>query len=269
MAWKVIDVSGHQKTIDWAKVKAAGYWGAIIKAGGSDDGFYKDSKFEYNYKNAKAAGLHVGSYYYVGPKCKSRADGEADAKRFLAFLKGKQFDLPVYIDFEEPDTSNKQGNTNACIGFCEVMENAGYFAGIYASALSGFRDRLYESQLKAYSLWKAWWSHGSVPSGCAMWQYLVASPGAVPGISTRIDLDYCYEDFPTTIISGGFNGYPKQSGNAAHEIPAETVSKSDYDSVKAQLAASESKARELADKNTKALALLRQVQGLIDAFMKG
>lgn len=52
MAVKGIDVSYWQGIIDWAKVKAAGISFAIIKAGGSDDGFYTDSKWETNYKGA-------------------------------------------------------------------------------------------------------------------------------------------------------------------------------------------------------------------------
>ena len=44
MTRKGIDVSHWQGTIDWNKVKKAGIEFAIIKAGGSDAGFYTDSK---------------------------------------------------------------------------------------------------------------------------------------------------------------------------------------------------------------------------------
>ena len=54
MTRKGIDVSHWQGTIDWNKVKKAGIEFAIIKAGGSDAGFYTDSKWEANYKGAKA-----------------------------------------------------------------------------------------------------------------------------------------------------------------------------------------------------------------------
>ena len=46
MTRKGIDVSHWQGTIDWNKVKKAGIEFAIIKAGGSDAGFYTDSKWE-------------------------------------------------------------------------------------------------------------------------------------------------------------------------------------------------------------------------------
>ena len=63
---KGIDVSGWQGNIDFDKVKKSGITFVIIKAGGSDDGFYTDSYFESNYKKAVKAGLKVGSYYIVG-----------------------------------------------------------------------------------------------------------------------------------------------------------------------------------------------------------
>ena len=61
---KGIDVSHWQGTIDWNKVKAAGIEFAIIKAGGSDAGTYTDSKWEANYKGAKAAGIPIGAYFF-------------------------------------------------------------------------------------------------------------------------------------------------------------------------------------------------------------
>ena len=61
-----IDVSHWQGAIDWAKVKASGIQFAIIKSGGSDAGFYTDPRWEENYRNAKANGIAVGAYYFVG-----------------------------------------------------------------------------------------------------------------------------------------------------------------------------------------------------------
>ena len=146
-----IDVSHWQGDIDWEQVKASGIDFVIVKAGGSDDGFYTDSRFEENYAGAKAVGLMVGAYYFVGKYCKSYGDGAADAERFIEILKDKQFEYPVFIDFEAPDSSDMEGNTEACIGFCQTMEDNGYFAGIYASEISGFHDRLNDSELQSYS----------------------------------------------------------------------------------------------------------------------
>ncbi len=201
-------MSYWQGIIDWAKVKAAGISFAIIKAGGSDDGFYTDSKWETNYKGAKANGIAVGAYYFVGPKCVNAAAGKADAERFIQLLKGKQFEYPVFMDNEAQPVSAKTGITEASIAFCETMEAAGYFVGIYGSTYSGFRDRMDDSKLTAYTHWVAQYASKCTYSGkYGIWQY--SSKGRVNGISGNVDMDLSYVDYPSAIKGGGFNGYEK------------------------------------------------------------
>ena len=213
-----IDVSHHQGIINWESAAKNGIDFAIIKAGGSDKGFYKDSKFEDNYAGAKQAGLHVGAYYYVGKNCTTRYAGISDAQRFIELLKGKQFDFPVYIDLESTPTSAKAGATEAVIGFCETLEAAGYYAGIYASDISGFKDRLNIDKLSKWCKWVA--RYGSQPKYIeqyGIWQK--SETGRVGGISGNVDLDVCYVDYPTAIKSAGKNGYPKPV--EANDKPAE------------------------------------------------
>ena len=222
MEKKGIDVSHWQGDIDWNAVKGSGVEFAIIKAGGSDSGFYTDSKFRANYKAAKAADIDLGAYYFVGKYCKSYEDGVADAMRFIAIISGMQFEYPVYIDFETPDSSDKEGNTEACIGFCKTMEDNGYFSGIYASEISGFHDRLNDSELQSYSHWVA--RYGNRPSTIpekvfGIWQY--SSKGSVAGIAGNVDMDISYVDFPSIIKKAGLNGFTKQHTENKPSAPAE------------------------------------------------
>ena len=203
-----IDVSRFQGVIDWAAVKAAGVDFAIIKAGGSDAGLYTDSAYERNYEGAKAAGVPVGAYYYVGRLCISRADGIADAERFIEMLKGKEFEYPVFIDLEETAPKDKAGATEAVIAFCETMESAGYYCGIYASDISGFKDRLDISRLTAFDKWVA--NYSTQPKYVAsygMWQK--SSKGRIAGIFGDVDIDEAYQDYPTIIKANGLNGFKK------------------------------------------------------------
>lgn len=203
---EVIDVSKWQGNIDFSKVKAAGIYGVIIKAGGSNGERYTDRYWEANYKGAIAAGLHVGAYFYSGKGSTSAEAGKQDAQQFLEMLKGKKFDLPVYYDVEEQAPADREGTTQAAIAFCEAMESAGYFVGIYGSEISGFIDRMERAKLTAYTLWVA--NYSRKPKGTyAMWQY--TSNGSVDGISGRVDMNHCYEDFPSEIKSAGLNGYSK------------------------------------------------------------
>jgi lysozyme len=216
--FKGIDVSHWQGAIDWKKVKAAGIQFVIIKAGGSDDGLYTDPRWEENYRNAKANGIAVGAYYFVGPACTSADAGKADAQRFLGQLAGKQLEYPVFMDVEATTANEKAGATEAAIAFCRALEVAGYFAGIYSSTYSGFRDRLDDSKLSPFTHWVAQYASKCTYAGTyGIWQY--SSTGSVNGISGNVDMDISYIDYPSTIKTGGFNGYAKQQTPAPVSAP--------------------------------------------------
>lgn len=218
---KGIDVARYQGNIDWKTVKNSGIEFAIIKAGGSDEGFYEDSTYQRNYTEAKAAGVPIGAYYFVGSRCVSKEDGIADAKRFLEMLKGKTFEYPVYIDLESTSPSDKAGATAACIGFCETMEQAGFYCGIYASDWSGFHDRLDVSQLTRFDLWVASYDYKpKYVTEYGMWQY--SSTGRVKGINAEVDLDEAYKNYPLIIKQAGLNGFTKPAATPAPEPEPET-----------------------------------------------
>lgn len=216
MELKGIDVSHWQEDIDWQLVKNSGVEFAIIKAGGSDDGFYTDSKFESNYAGAKAVGLPIGAYYFVGKDFVSSADGKADADRFIEIIKGKSFEYPVYLDIESTNPKDKEGVTDAAINFCRQMENAGYFVGIYGSDIGTFRTRLDNERLVNWTKWVANYSHEpSYVTDYKMWQH--SSKGNIAGIQGNVDLNICYADYPIIIKAGGFNGYSAK-GEPANEV---------------------------------------------------
>lgn len=202
---KGIDVSKWQGVIDWPEVAKSDIDFAIIKAGGSDAGFYKDSHFETNYEGARAAGLHVGAYYFVGPKFLTTTDGIADAVRFLNIIHDKKFDMPICLDIESTLPSEKTGATDAAIAFCDYLEDAGYYVSIYASDISGFRDKLQIDRLRDYDKWVAKYSTAPptyVPR-YGLWQY--SSTGKVIGISGNVDLDVAYMNYPQIIRNARLN----------------------------------------------------------------
>ena len=262
-----IDISHWQGAIDWAKVKAAGIQFAIIKSGGSDAGFYTDPRWEENYKGAKANGIAVGAYYFVGPGCISVADGQADAERFLAQLKGKQFEYPVYIDVEATPASKKAGATEAVIAFCRAMEAGGYYAGIYSSTYSGFRDRLDDSKLTPFTHWVAQYASKCTYGGSyGIWQY--SSSGQVNGISGRVDMDVSYQDFPSIIKAGGFNGYAKKAAApkpVAPVQPHKTVEKIAREVLTGKWGNGDDRRRRLASAGYDAAAVQAKVNELLHA----
>ena len=187
-----IDVSRWQGQIDWAKIKSAGITFAILKCGGSDAGFYTDRTFEYNYNEAKKNGIAVGAYYFVGRDCISYEAGQADAKRMLSIVNGKEFDLPLFIDCEAQETKYKVGITDAILGFYDVMKASGRNAGVYASKTSGFKDRIEDERIQHIPHWVAQYNTTcTYDKPYIIWQK--SSKGRIDGINGNVDLNEAQE----------------------------------------------------------------------------
>ena len=187
---KCIDVSTWQGSIDFNKVKSAGYDYVIIRAGYGKEKSQKDNMFETNYKNAKSAGLKVGAYWFSYAMSPSTATAEADA--CLSCIKGKKFELPVYYDMEyQPAMSTSNSNyTKMAVNFCNKLKSNGFKSGVYSSA-SVYDYLLNRKTLKnnGISIWNAeWYIKPSIT--CDVWQY--SDNGRINGISTNVDLNYIY-----------------------------------------------------------------------------
>ena len=187
---KCIDVSTWQGSIDFNKVKSAGYNYVIIRAGYGKEKSQKDNMFETNYKKAKSAGLKVGAYWFSYAMSPSTATAEADA--CLSCIKGKKFELPVYYDMEyQPAMSTSNSNyTKMAVNFCNKLKSNGFKSGVYSSA-SVYDYLLNRKTLKnnGISIWNAeWYTKPSIT--CDVWQY--SDNGRINGISTNVDLNYIY-----------------------------------------------------------------------------
>ena len=188
---KCIDVSTWQGSIDFNKVKSAGYDYVIIRAGYGKEKSQKDNMFETNYKKAKSAGLKVGAYWFSYAMSPSTATAEADA--CLSCIKGKKFELPVYYDMEyQPAMSTSNSNyTKMAVNFCNKLKSNGFKSGVYSSA-SVYDYLLNRTTLKnnGISIWNAeWYIKPSIT--CDVWQY--SDNGRINGISTNVDLNYIYD----------------------------------------------------------------------------
>ena len=92
-----------------------------------------------------------------------------------------------------------------CKAFCEELEKAGYFAGIYISRRPA-QTMLTSEVAKRYALWLAEYGGKLNWSGeVGMWQY--TDGGAVAGIGSAVDRNYCYVDYPAKIKAAGLNGF--------------------------------------------------------------
>ena len=204
---KGIDVSVHNGSIDFNKVKAAGYDFVILRAGYGRDISQKDNTFEKNYKNAKAAGLQVGAYWYS--YATSPADAAKEAQACLQAIAGKAFEMPIYFDLEEASQTSKGGAycRHLIDRFCGELEAAGYYAGVYTSA--SVANALPSGTDSRYAMWIAHWGvkSPSYTGRYGMWQH--TSTASVSGISGNVDGDIAYIDYETVMREQGLNGFDR------------------------------------------------------------
>ena len=195
MAIKGIDVSEFQGFINWDKVKADGIEFAILKLGNiyDYDANYKDSKFDTNYKNARANGIKIGAYIYN--YCNTIDTLKKGLEWAIKKLEGKELDLPFYLDMEDKDIQGetKETLTNQCNEFAKYVESKGYQAGVYAN-VNWLKNELNPNDFdKKISVWVAqYYKECQYTGKYDIWQY--ASDGSVSGISGNCDMNYLYNE---------------------------------------------------------------------------
>ena len=212
--YRYIDVSRYQGkiTLDgWLKVKEAGYKGVMLKTVSTNrklskraDGLYIDHTFENNYKNAKAAGLDVGVYYYTYATSEAMADAELSLLRQA--LRGKELTLPVAVDVEDNRLGNldKQSLTDLTAYALHEVEQMGFYAQLYTYT-SFAKAHLYVggAALQPYDVWLADYT-GKTPNVTFNYNaHQHTSKGSVPGISGNVDLNVTTINYPKIIRKKG------------------------------------------------------------------
>ncbi|MBO4853943.1 MAG: peptidoglycan-binding protein [Oscillospiraceae bacterium] len=204
-----IDVSRWQGDFDFARAKAEGVTFAILKGGGGDDGLYVDKQFAANYDKAKAQGLTVGCYWFSRALTVAEAEEEA-AYFYTHCLKGRQFELPVYMDVEHKAmlALSKKALTDVILAWLTYLEARGMMPGVYSfqSAFSAYID---DKRLGNTPRWVASWSKTCSYQPLGIWQFggetnLIRS-NKVAGVVC--DQDYMMVDYPAQIKAAGKNGY--------------------------------------------------------------
>lgn len=216
-----VDVSYWQgNNINWTKAKQDGIDFAFLRigfSGTSNGACNKDSTFETNIKNAQAAGVNVGIYYW------SEATTEAEAKKEAEYVSGilekhkKAITMPVAMDYEFAKNSrslskwnsikNKSGVdkarstfTNIAKKWMDTIKSKGYTPAYYSyyaltNPSTGTR-KVNMKDLTGYKFWYAQYNNKVSYTGSLdhleFWQH--TSSGSVSGMSGRIDRNFWYYD---------------------------------------------------------------------------
>lgn len=207
MAKRGIDISAHQGDINLSALKSQIDF-VIIRVGYGVSGSI-DTKFKRNADLCKSLGIPFGFYWYSYALNVSGA--EQEAQNFLNAVAPYKdsYSMGCWFDMEDADGYKKKNGMPSnstlramCAAWCKKVEEAGYYAGIYASE-SWFKNQLNSSELDRYDKWVAQWpTNGSIQkglnvtassrSGLSLWQF--TSAGRFNGYNGNLDTNYAYKD---------------------------------------------------------------------------
>lgn len=203
------DLSKFNRNVNMKIAKQNGMDFVILKAGSGYSG--EDTKFQQNYRNAKAAGLNVGAYWYS--YAVNVEEAKEEAVRYLKILGKKQFEYPVYLDFEDPSQLRipTKTKTDMAIAFMSILEKNGYYTGLYSSG-SWINNQFERNRLKDYDIWIAHW-HVTCPNcftpDYGMWQF--TNKSKIKGVPDTgeggVDMNYSYKNYPKIIKNAKLNNF--------------------------------------------------------------
>lgn len=182
-----IDVSHHQGEINWKDVAASDVQFVFMKATEGRD--FNDTRFQENWREARAAGLAVGAYHFFSP-CRSGAEQAAHFIRTVPKVSDARF--PHAVDAEQlgPCTYGKLVDDLAgeISDFLDIVsEHYGVRPVIYTN--STFHRAELEGELNGETFWLR--SLVVKPSyredDWLVWQY--HDRGERPGITGPVDLN--------------------------------------------------------------------------------
>lgn len=193
---KGIDVSMHQGTIDFKKVKAAGYRFVWIKA--TEGEGFTDPRFLDNVKAARAAGLTVGAYHFLRPRPGRNGAAEADdfAKQLKTAGLGKGDLLPIAdVEYTELSPSATVAYTRDFLDAVQTRTGVMPLLYTYPGFLANWQG------VGPTRLWIADYGPNNGQMGgrkprlpipfktWVAWQY--TSQGRVPGVIGNCDVNDC------------------------------------------------------------------------------
>lgn len=194
-----IDVSAHQQTVDFQAVADAGVQFVMIRVGyrGYETGdLLLDSYAQENYRNAKAAGLKVGAYFFS--QATSVREALEEAVFFLHAIRDWALDMPVVYDWEYVSTEARTGSidprtvTDCTLAFCNAVAKQGYRPMVYFNPHQA-REFLYLEELTQYPFWLAMYTDQmDYAYRVDMWQY--SDAGNIPGIDGPVDLNLYFPE---------------------------------------------------------------------------
>lgn len=182
-----LDVSHHQKKIDWSSIASQEYSFVYIKA--TEGGDFQDRRFAENWREAGKVGLFRGAYHFF-TLCRS---GSEQAENFIRTVPRTDDALPPAIDLEfggncskRPDMRHFAAELNAFVR--TIRGHYGREPILYVTG--DFLEKYRAANLCRYDLWIRnvfYEPSGAGECGWQIWQY--ANRERIAGIKTFVDLN--------------------------------------------------------------------------------
>lgn len=180
-----IDISAHNGSVDFSRVKASGIDYIYVKATEGTD--FMDRNYDRNARGATSCNIPCGAYHFF----RFDTDGEMQALNFLSALRRRGFTLPPAIDVEE--WGNPKGETDTVVArlrsMVDYMVKSGQPPLIYTNK-DGYQ-RFIRGRFDECPLWICSFTdpplEGVDASAITVWQY--SHRGSVDGISGAVDLN--------------------------------------------------------------------------------
>lgn len=174
---KIIDISHHQGSIDFSKVKDEVEFIIIRVQYGSSS---IDKKYKEYIAGCKKYGIPFGLYAYA--RFMSKNDAIIEAKDFLSRAdKEAKF---LVVDVEEQTTPSKNEMLPATQAYIDTLKNAGIEkVGLYTG--HHFYKPYAMDKVKADFLWIPRYGGPKPDFACDLWQF--TDSGKVNGISSNVD----------------------------------------------------------------------------------
>lgn len=217
---KGIDISEHNGDVDMEKIRNEGIEFVILRLGYGKNQNQIDKKFKINYEKAIKSNISVGIYLYS--YAINIEDAKKEAELVLNNINGLKIEYPIFIDMEDADNYKSKRNVSyetcidICEKFCTVIEEAGYYAGIYAN-LDWFNNKINSNRLDKFDKWVAQWNDKcTYAKKYGMWQY--SSKGKINGVKGNVDLNYAMYNYPKIIKNAKLNHLQKLNNNIYYTV---------------------------------------------------
>lgn len=179
-----IDVSRHQKQIDWTKV-ACDKQVTFVYIKATEGATLTDRFYAYNIEHARREGIKVGSYHFFS----TTSPVAAQFKNFARNINAHKQDLIPMIDVEKSGSLTRSQLIDSVSKFAAMVEKRYKHKPLIYSTM-GFYNTHLAPQFNSYPLYIGRYSQVRPQikwnGKCLIWQY--SEDGIVTGIPERVDL---------------------------------------------------------------------------------